>query len=488
VPELKDILYKVSLTSTNGDMGVDVKGICFDSRQVRPGYLFIAVKGTQSDGHAYISKAIGSGASAIVCETVPENIPFENVTLVTVKNSAQALGIIASNYFGNPSEKVKLTGVTGTNGKTTVATLLYKLFGALGYRCGLVSTVENKIVDEVIHSTHTTPDPIQLNELLKRMVEHGCTHVFMEVSSHAIDQERIAGLKFVGALFTNITHDHLDYHQTFENYIKAKKKYFDELGSDAFALVNADDKRGMVMMQNTKATKYSFGLKKMVDFKGKIITNSIEGLELEIGGKTVWFKLIGDFNAYNLLAVYGAAVLLGEDSDEVLVKLSSLQGAVGRFELVLPGSKKIAIVDYAHTPDALKNVLETIAQFRSGAEQVITVVGCGGNRDKTKRPMMASIACRLSDKVVLTSDNPRDEDPVAIIKEMQAGVLPTEVRKTLVIADREEAIKTACMMAKEKDIILIAGKGHETYQEIKGVKHPFDDREVVERMLRLTSN
>ena len=487
MPELKDILYKVSLTSSYGDMSVDVKGICFDSRKVKEGFLFIAVKGTQSDGHEYIAKAIDLGAIAVVCEKLPDAVT-DKITFVTVKNSGQALGIIASNFFGNPSEKMKLTGVTGTNGKTTVATLLYKLFAALGHRPGLISTVENRIVDQVIPSTHTTPDPIQLNELLKRMVVEKCTHVFMEVSSHAIDQERIAGLKFVGALFTNITHDHLDYHLTFENYIKAKKKYFDELGSDAFALVNADDKRGMVMMQNTKATKYSFGLKKMVDFKAKIITNSIEGLELELGGKTVWFKLIGDFNAYNLLAVYGAATLLGEDSDEVLVKLSSLEGAVGRFELVLPGSKKIAIVDYAHTPDALKNVLETIAQFRSGTEQVITVVGCGGNRDRTKRPLMASIACRLSDKVVLTSDNPRDEDPMDIIKEMQTGVMPTEARKTLIIADREEAIKTACMMAKEKDIILVAGKGHETYQEIKGVKHPFDDREVVERMLKLTSN
>lgn len=487
MPELKDILYKVSLTTSYGDMRVDVKGICFDSRQVKPGYLFIAVKGTQSDGHQYIGKALSLGAVAIVCEKLPDDVS-EKVTVVAVKNSGQALGIIASNFFGNPSEKLKLTGVTGTNGKTTVATLLFKLFTSLGYKAGLISTVENRIIDEVIPSTHTTPDPIQLNELLKRMVENGCTHVFMEVSSHAIDQERIAGLKFVGALFTNITHDHLDYHQTFENYIKAKKKYFDELGSDAFALVNADDKRGMVMLQNTKATKYSYGLKKMVDFKGKILTNSIEGLELDLAGKTVWFKLIGDFNAYNLLAVYGASVLLGEDSDEVLVKLSSLKGAVGRFDLVLPGSKKIAIVDYAHTPDALKNVLETIAQFRSGNEQVITVVGCGGNRDRTKRPLMASIACRLSDKVVLTSDNPRDEDPVEIIKEMQTGVMPTEMRKTLIIADREEAIKTACMIAHEKDIILIAGKGHETYQEIKGVKYPFDDREVVERMLRLTSN
>ena len=487
MPELKDILYKVSLTSSYGDMSVDVKGICFDSRKVKEGFLFIAVKGTQSDGHEYIAKAIDLGAIAVVCEKLPD-VVTDKITFVSVKNSGQALGIIASNFFGNPSEKMKLIGVTGTNGKTTVATLLYKLFAALGHRPGLISTVENRIVDQVIPSTHTTPDPIQLNELLKRMVSEKCTHVFMEVSSHAIDQERIAGLKFVGALFTNITHDHLDYHLTFENYIKAKKKYFDELGGDAFALVNADDKRGMVMMQNTKATKYSFGLKKMVDFKAKIITNSIEGLELELAGKTVWFKLIGDFNAYNVLAVYGAAMLLGEDSDEVLVKLSSLKGAVGRFELVLPGSKKIAIVDYAHTPDALKNVLETIAQFRSGAEQVITVVGCGGNRDRTKRPLMASIACRLSDKVVLTSDNPRDEDPMEIIKEMQTGVMPTEARKTLIIADREEAIKTACMMAKEKDIILVAGKGHETYQEIKGVKYPFDDREVVERMLKLTSN
>jgi len=487
VPELKDILYKVSLTSGSGDMSADVKGICFDSRQVKPGFLFVALKGTQSDGHQYISKALSLGAVAIVCEVLPESVP-DNVTFVTVKNSSQALGVIASNFYQNPSEKIKLTGVTGTNGKTTVATLLFKLFTSLGYKCGLISTVENLIVDQVIPSTHTTPDPIQLNELLKKMIENGCTHVFMEVSSHAIDQERIAGLKFVGAIFTNITHDHLDYHLTFENYIKAKKKYFDELGNDAFALVNADDRRGMVMLQNTKATKYSYGLKKVVDFKGKILTNSIEGLELDLAGKTVWFKLIGDFNAYNLLAAYGAAVLLGEDSDQVLVKLSSLKGAVGRFELVLPGSKKIAIVDYAHTPDALKNVLETIAQFRTGTEQVITVVGCGGNRDRAKRPLMASIACKLSDKVLLTSDNPRDEDPVAIIKEMQTGVTPTEVRKTLVIADREEAIKTACMMANEKDIILVAGKGHETYQEIKGVKYPFDDREVVERMLRLTSN
>jgi UDP-N-acetylmuramoyl-L-alanyl-D-glutamate--2,6-diaminopimelate ligase len=487
VPALKDILYKVSLTSTYGDMNVDVKGVCFDSRKVQPGFLFVAVKGTLSDGHEYISKASDLGATAIVCEKLPEAVN-EKIVYVTVKNSAQALGIIAGNFSINPSEKLKLTGITGTNGKTTTATLLYQLFTKLGYVVGLISTVENRIGAKVIPSTHTTPDPIQLNELLRKMVDAGCAYVFMEVSSHAVDQERIAGLKFTGAIFTNITHDHLDYHKTFENYIRAKKKFFDELSSDAFALVNADDKRGMVMLQNTKATKYTFGLKKMVDFKGKIITNSIEGLEAEVGGKNVWFKMIGDFNAYNLVGVYGAAILLGQESVEVLTQLSTLQGAPGRFELVLPGSKITAIVDYAHTPDALQNVLETIAQFRTGNEQVITVVGCGGNRDKTKRPLMASIACRLSDKVILTSDNPRDEDPIEIIKEMQTGVMPSEARKTLVIADREEAIKTACMMAKEKDIVLIAGKGHEDYQEIKGVKHPFDDRKVVERMLNLFSN
>lgn len=467
-------------------METDVKGLTFDSRKVLPGFAFIAVTGTISDGHSFIQKAIDSGARAIVCERLPEAIN-ENITYVTVKNSGQALGIMSSNFFGNPSEHLKLVGVTGTNGKTTTVTLLHQLFSVLGYNAGLISTVENRIVDEAVPSTHTTPDPIQLNELLKRMVAAGCTHAFMEVSSHAVDQERIAGLKFAGALFTNITHDHLDYHKTFENYIKAKKKFFDELGTEAFALVNADDKRGMVMLQNTKASKYTFGLKKMVDYKARIITNSLEGLELEVAGKNVWFKMIGDFNAYNLLGVYATAVLLGEDSDEVLLHLSALNGAPGRFERVLPGSKVTAIVDYAHTPDALKNVLETISAFRTGNEQVITVLGCGGNRDKTKRPLMASIACKMSDKVVLTSDNPRDEDPMQIIREMQAGVLPTEVRKTLVLADREEAIKTACMMAKENDIVLVAGKGHETYQEIKGVKYPFDDRLVMERMLKLLS-
>jgi UDP-N-acetylmuramoyl-L-alanyl-D-glutamate--2,6-diaminopimelate ligase len=468
-------------------MNAEVSGICFDSRKVEPGFLFVAVRGTQSDGHDYIGKAITLGARTIVCEKLPDSIT-EMVTFVTVKNSGNALGIIASNFFDTPSEKVKLTGVTGTNGKTTTATLLYQLFTNLGYKVGLISTVENRIAAEVIPATHTTPDPIQLNQLLNNMVDAGCAYVFMEVSSHAIAQDRIAGLKFSGAIFTNITHDHLDYHKTFENYIKAKKKFFDDLPGDAFALVNADDKRGMVMLQNTKAAKHTFGIKKLTDFKAKVITNSIEGLELEVDGKSVWFKMIGDFNAYNLLGVYSTAVLLGQEPDEVLTQLSSLRGAPGRFEQVNPGAKIIAIVDYAHTPDALQNVLETINQFRTGTEQVITVVGCGGNRDKTKRPLMASIACRLSDKVVLTSDNPRDEDPIQIIQEMQTGIMPSEARKTLVIADREEAIKTACMMAKEKDIVLIAGKGHEDYQEIKGVKHPFDDRKVVERMLKMFSN
>lgn len=485
--ELKDILYKVHITSTSGSMNVEVKGVCFDSRKAQPGSLFIAVKGTQSDGHAFIDKAISGGAIAVVAEKLPDTLS-ENVTYVAVKDSAKALGVIVGNYYGNPSSKLKLIGVTGTNGKTTVVTLLFKLFSSLGYRCGMLSTVVNKIVDKEIHATHTTPDPIQINELLVQMLAEKCTHCFMEVSSHAVDQGRIAGLNFTGALFTNITHDHLDYHHTFESYIRAKKGFFDGLPADAFALVNVDDKRGLVMLQNTKARKQTYGLKKMADFKGKIITNSIEGLELEIGERNVWFKLIGDFNAYNLLAVYGAAMLLGEDVELVLMKLSALTGASGRFELVLPGSRFTAIVDYAHTPDALKNVLETIEHFRSGTEQVISVVGCGGDRDRTKRPLMAAIACKYSNKVIFTSDNPRSEDPMEIIREMQKGVGPTEARKTLVMVDREEAIKTACMMAKEKDIILVAGKGHENYQEIRGVKHPFDDKEVLTRMIKLFTN
>jgi UDP-N-acetylmuramoyl-L-alanyl-D-glutamate--2,6-diaminopimelate ligase len=485
--ELKDMLYKVSITSTSGDMNLDVKGICFDSRKARAGVLFIAIKGALSDGHAFIGAAISQGASAVVVEKFPEDLDAR-VTYVSVKNTGIALGLIAANFYGNPSTRLKLTGVTGTNGKTTVATILYKLFSSLGHKTGLLSTVENRIVDQVIPTTHTTLDPISINELLVKMLEAGCTHCFMEVSSHAVDQHRISGLSFKGAIFTNLSHDHLDYHHTFESYIRAKKGFFDALPSDAFALINVDDKRGMVMVQNTKAKKVTYGVSKMADFRAKIISNTIEGLELEIGNRNVWFKLIGDFNAYNLLAVYGTACLLDEDAEDVLTKLSSLNGASGRFELVLPGAKFTAIVDYAHSPDALKNVLETITHFRTGLEQVIAIVGCGGNRDKIKRPLMAAIACKYSDKVIFTSDNPRDEDPMEIIREMQKGVGPSEARKTLVMVDREEAIKTACMIAKEKDIILVAGKGHENYQEIKGVKHPFDDKEVLVRMIKLFSN
>lgn len=485
--ELKDILYKVNITSASGDMGISLKGIAFDSRKVKEGFLFVAVKGTQSDGHEFIKAAIQKGATAIVCEKLPETLST-NITYVTVKDSAKALGTIAANFYGNPSAKLKLVGVTGTNGKTTVVTLLYKLFTSMGYSTGLLSTVENRVNDEIIVATHTTPDPIQINELLVKMLEVGCTHCFMEVSSHAVVQGRVEGLTFTGGVFTNISHDHLDYHRTFESYIRAKKGFFDELSSDAFALVNLDDKRGMVMLQNTKASKRTYALKKMADFKAKVITNSLEGLELEIENRNVWFKLIGDFNAYNLLSVYATAVLLGEDPESVLMRLSALTGAAGRFELILPGSKFTAIVDYSHTPDALKNVLETITQFRTGQEQVISIVGCGGDRDKMKRPLMAAIACKYSDKAIFTSDNPRSEDPMEIIKDMQKGVGITDAKKTLVILDREEAIKTACMMAKERDIILVAGKGHETYQEIKGVKYPFDDKEVLERMLKMFSN
>lgn len=485
--ELKDILYKTSITSSYGDMNIAVEGLAFDSRKVKRGFVFVAVKGSNVDGHDYIQKAVEAGAVAIICEKLPGEI-VEQVAYVTVRNSAASLAVMASNFYGNPSEKLKLVGVTGTNGKTTVATLLYQLFSGLGYRSGLISTVENRIVEEKLGASHTTPDALALNELLRKQLDAGCTHTFMEVSSHAIDQDRVAGLNFTGGIFTNITHDHLDYHKTFENYIRAKKKYFDELSPESWALVNADDKRGMVMLQNTKASKYSYGLRKMVDFKAKILSNTMEGLELEIGGKTVWFKLIGAFNAYNILAVYGAAMLMEEESDAILTLLSILPGAPGRFEQVMPGSRFTAIVDYAHTPDALKNVLETINDIRAGRGHVITVVGCGGDRDRTKRPLMASIACRFSDKVVLTSDNPRSEDPMEIIHEMQKGVLPGDTRKTVVMADREEAIKTACMMAQEKDIVLVAGKGHETYQEIKGVRHPFDDREVVTRMIKLFSN
>jgi len=484
---LRDILYKVSLVSASGDMDKEVASINFDSRNVNNDSLFVAVKGTKVDGHDYIEKAIKKGATIIVCEKLPESIK-QGITYVAVKNTAAALGVIANNFYESPSNKVKLIGVTGTNGKTTVATLLFQLFRKLGYSVGLISTVQNQIDNRVLDSTHTTPDAIQLNKLLKEMVDSGCEYCFMEVSSHALDQFRVEGVNFKGGIFTNISHDHLDYHKTFDAYIKAKKKLFDDLGADSFALSNVDDKRGRVMLQNTKAEKNTYALKSVANFKSKLISNTIQGLEMEIDGKSVWFKLIGDFNAYNLTAVYATAILLKQDADEVLKELTLLSGAPGRFELVMTDAKITALVDYAHTPDALKNVLETISELRTGNEQVISVVGCGGDRDKSKRPLMAAIACSLSDKVVFTSDNPRTEDPLEIIKDMQEGISPADYKKTVILTEREEAIKTACLLADEGDIILVAGKGHETYQEIDGVRHPFDDKEVLGRMLNLFAN
>lgn len=481
--KLKDILYKVSLVSTKGDMETDISHLAFDSRKIKEGSVFVATAGTQVDGHDYIEKALEMGAVAVVCETMPETLR-EGITYVQVLNSPKSLGLMAANFYSHPSGKIKLIAVTGTNGKTTTVTLLHQLFSELGYTCGLISTVENKIDHKIIPASHTTPDVIAINELLVQMLEEGCTHCFMEASSHAIVQERTAGLQFTGALFSNISHDHLDYHGSFEAYIDAKKKLFDELPKDAFALVNADDKRGLVMLQNCKARHFTFGLKYPADFKAKILGNSLHGLEMDLEGKQVWFRLIGEFNAYNLLGVIGIALLLGEEEVEVLRQLSRLKGAVGRFDQVVHAGIT-AIIDYAHTPDALENVLKTIQKLRTGGETLITVVGCGGNRDKTKRPVMAKTACRLSDRVIFTSDNPRDEDPMAIIQEMEEGISPIDQRKTLTIADRRAAIKTACSMAEKGDIILIAGKGHETYQEIKGVKHPFDDKEIVKEFLNL---
>lgn len=484
---LKDILYRVSLTSTTGDMELRVSSVVFDSRQADSNSVFVAIKGTQVDGHDYIDSVLDKGCKIIVCEQMPETLR-EGVTYAKAISSAKALGIIAANFFGNPSEKIKVVAVTGTNGKTTTVTLLHQLFLAMGYSTGLLSTVENKINETVIPATHTTPDAVNVQALLRQMVDAGCTHCFMEASSHAIVQERIAGLKLIGAVFTNITHDHLDYHGTFEAYIKAKKKLFDDLPKDAFALVNTDDKRGSIMLQNCRGTHLGFALKSTADFKAKIISNTLEGLELEINNKLIYFRMIGAFNAYNILAVLGTAMLLGEEEEETLMALSGIKGAKGRFDQITIGGIT-AIVDYAHTPDALDNVLKTINGVRTGGEQLITVVGCGGNRDKSKRPIMAKIAVQESNKTILTSDNPRFEDPNDILQDMQAGIGPSEIRKILTIVDRREAIKTACMLSQKGDIILIAGKGHEDYQEIQGVKHHFDDAEIVAEVLtELTQN
>ena len=456
-----------------------------DSRKIKPGSLFIAVRGVAFDGHQFIDKAVEAGAVGVVFDGSVVN-KKEGVVYVQVENSAAAAGLIAHNFFGQPSEKLKLIGVTGTNGKTTIATLLYKLFTSLGYKCGLLSTVENNIAGKVVPATHTTPDAINLNELLKRMVDEGCTQVFMEASSHAIHQHRVTGLRFVGGVFSNITHDHLDYHKNFDEYIRVKKSFFDSLPSSAFAISNADDKRGTVMLQNTSAKKYYYSLKTVADFKGKILDNSLTGLVMVVNDQEVHFRLIGEFNAYNLLAVYGVAICLEEDKQEVLRNLSMLTGAEGRFDYMVSAKDKvITIVDYAHTPDALLNVLATIKKLKKGFEKIITVVGCGGDRDKTKRPIMAEVACEHSDKVIFTSDNPRSEDPAQIIIDMEAGVSAAAKRKYISIVDRREAIKTAISLAGTEDIVLVAGKGHEKYQEIKGVKNHFDDKEVVREMFEL---
>ncbi len=482
---LKDILYKVNIRSVYGNTAIGVKDLQTDSRRISSGSCFIAVKGTVSDGHDFIEKAIENGAVAIICEAIPSAIN-EMVTYVAVENSAAAAGIMSHRFYGEPSAKMKVVGVTGTNGKTTIATLLWKLFSAMGYRCGLISTVQNMVGDTVISATHTTPDAISLNILLRRMLDDGCTHVFMECSSHAIHQHRITAIEFAAAVFSNITHDHLDYHQTFEEYIRVKKSWFDTLPKTAFAISNADDKRGAVMLQNTAAKKYYYSLKTMAEFKGKILENSLAGLHMTVNDTEVHFKLIGEFNAYNLLAVYGVAVCLGKDKNEVLQVLSSLTGAEGRFDYVMSDQQHVVgIVDYAHTPDALLNVLATIRNLRHGNEKIITVVGCGGNRDKAKRPVMAEVACQYSDKVIFTSDNPRNEDPLEILKEMEAGVNVVARKKYITIADRREAIKTAVSLSGKEDIVLVAGKGHEKYQEIQGVKHEFDDKRVLNEMFEL---
>ncbi len=483
--KLKDILYKVSIRSVQGDTGLSVTDLQIDSRKVSVGSCFIAIKGHEADGHLFIENAIANGAAAIVCENIPLNIK-EQITYISVENSSVAAAFISHNFYGEPSSKIKLVGVTGTNGKTTIVTLLWKLFSAFGYKCGLISTVQNQIDDEIVTATHTTPDAIHVNELLKRMVDAGCTYVFMECSSHAIHQHRITGLQFTGALFSNITHDHLDYHKSFDEYIRVKKSWFDQLPATAFAISNADDKRGTVMLQNTNAKKYYYSLKTMADFKGKILDNSLVGLHMMINETEVYFKLIGEFNAYNLLAVYGAAVCLGEDKRKVLQTLSNLDGAEGRFDYMVSIKERIiGIIDYAHTPDALLNVLATIKKLRQGNEKIITVIGCGGNRDAGKRPLMAAAACEYSDKVIFTSDNPRNEDPLQILKEMEAGVNVVARKKYITIADRREAIKTAVSLANKEDIILVAGKGHEKYQEIKGIRHDFDDKKILHEIFEL---
>ena len=476
--ELELLLKSINAIQISGDTKKDITGVNLDSRLVEPGGLFVAVKGTQADGHAYIGKAVEKGAAAVVCETWPEQLA-EGVAYVQVKDSGSAVGRLATAFYGDPTSKMELVGVTGTNGKTTIATLLYNMFRAFGYKCGLCSTVCNYIDGEAIPTEHTTPDPVTLNRLLGRMADEGCKYAFMEVSSHAVAQHRIAGLKFAGGIFTNLTRDHLDYHKTFENYRDAKKAFFDGLPKGAFAVTNADDRNGMVMVQNTKASVKTYSLRAAADFKAKVLEESFEGMYLEINGREVSVPFIGRFNVSNLLAVYAAAICMGRQPEDVLVALSTLHPVNGRFETLRSPEGVTAIVDYAHTPDALTNVLSTINEIQKHRGEVITVCGAGGNRDKGKRPLMAQEAVKGSDRVVITSDNPRFEEPQDIINDMLAGLDKNQMRKVVSIADRREAIRTACMMAQPGDVVLVAGKGHEDYQEVKGVKHHFDDHEVI---------
>jgi UDP-N-acetylmuramoyl-L-alanyl-D-glutamate--2,6-diaminopimelate ligase len=479
---LKDILYKVAIESVTGSTEIDVHKIDFDSRKIEANDVFVAIRGSLSDGHDYIEKAIQLGAIAVICDTLPENIE-KGITYIKVKDTNTALAFMAANFFGNPSEKLKLVGVTGTNGKTTIASLLFQLFEKAGFKVGLLSTVKIMVDETEYKATHTTPDSITINYYLNEMIEAGVTHCFMEVSSHGIHQKRTEALHFVGGIFTNLSHDHLDYHPTFAEYRDVKKSFFDSLPKTAFALSNIDDKNGTVMLQNTVARKFTYALKSYADFKATILESQLSGLLLKVNDNEVWVKLIGTFNAYNVLAIYGTAIELGMDSLEALRLLSDLESVSGRFQYIISEGNITAIVDYAHTPDALDNVLKTIADIRTKNEQLITVVGCGGNRDKTKRPIMAKIAADLSDKAILTSDNPRNEDPEVILDEMEKGVEAHNYKKILRITDRKQAIKTACQLAQPNDIILIAGKGHETYQEVNGVRHHFDDMETVKEIL-----
>ncbi len=478
---LNNLINNLPYTLALGNTNQNISGLAFDSREVKPGYLFFAIKGTKTDGHQFIGKAIDNGAVAIVCEISPEPNP-DGICILLTTDPANFLGKVASRYYGEPSQKMKLIGVTGTNGKTTIATLLYRMALMLGYKAGLISTVSYKVNDRTYNSSHTTPDPITLNRLMAEMVEAGCSYCFMEVSSHAIDQKRIAGLDFDGAIFTNLTHDHLDYHHTFEAYLAAKKLFFDSLKKEAFALTNLDDKNGKVMLQNTRAEKLTYSLRSLANFKCKIFESHFDGTLFEINNQQIWSHFTGAFNAYNLTAVYGASISLGFSPEEILVVLSKLTPVEGRFEMFRSDDGRYAVIDYAHTPDALKNVLSTIDEMRTRNEQLICVVGAGGDRDKTKRPIMARIACQYSNRVILTSDNPRTEDPISILKDMEAGIDAPYRNKAVTIADRREAIKTAALLARQGDIILIAGKGHENYQEINGVKYHFDDREEIKKV------